>query len=115
VSTLNYHRIGKFGDSPYDHELWSASLADFEKQVALVTNNFDVNSLSDWEHALGQHRGRFVMLAFDDGYLDNDSEAFPILKVYDVSATFFIAIGFIDRLRVTRSRVYCGPRRQNRS
>lgn len=100
VLILNYHRIGRPGDSPFDHNLWSASNEDFDRQVAFLAKSFDVIGLADLEHALGQPRGQFVMLTFDDGYRDNYSVAFPILKSHGVPATFFIATGFIDRPRV---------------
>lgn len=97
VLVLNYHRIGRPDGSLFDHQLWSASAEDFERQVAFLAKNFDVIGLDDLEHALSQPRGQFVMLTFDDGYRDNFSAAFPILKSHGVSATFFIATGFIDR------------------
>lgn len=100
VLVLNYHRVGNPGDAPFDHQLWSASAEDFDRQIGFLAKNFDVIGLADLEHALSQPRGQFVMLTFDDGYRDNYSMAFPILKSHDVSATFFIATGFIDRPRV---------------
>lgn len=99
VLVLNYHRIGRPGDSLFDHQLWNASAEDFERQVAFLAKNFDAIGLDDLEHALSQPRGQFVMLTFDDGYRDNFSLAFPILKAHGVSATFFVATGFIDRPR----------------
>ena len=100
VLVLNYHRIGNPGDSLFDHNLWSASAEDFERQTAFLAKSFDVIGLADLEHALSQSRGQFVMVTFDDGYRDNYSTAFPILKSYGVPATFFIATGFIDHPRV---------------
>ena len=100
VLVLNYHRIGDPSDSLFDHKLWSASAEDFERQVAFLAKNFLVIGLGDLEHALSQPHGQFVLLTFDDGYRDNFSTAFPILKSHGVPATFFIATGFIDRPRV---------------
>lgn len=97
--TLNYHRIGDAGQSAFDRHLWSAAEEDFDRQVAFLAKNFDVIGLSDLDEVLRRKQGRFVMLTFDDGYRDNYSAAFPILKSHDVSATFFIATGFIDRPR----------------
>lgn len=97
---LNYHRIGEPGDSPFDHDLWSASAADFDQQVAFVAKNFDVIRLDELEQAIARPRGQSVMITFDDGYRDNYSVAFPILKSHGVSATFFIATGFIDRPQI---------------
>ena len=97
--TLNYHRIGDAGQSPFDRHLWSATEEDFDRQVAFLAKDFDVIGLSDLDEVLRRKRGRFVLLTFDDGYRDNYSTAFPILKSHDVSATFFIATGFIDQPR----------------
>lgn len=99
VLILNYHRIGDPAESLFDHKLWSASVEGFDRQVAFLAQNFEVIGLGDLEHALNQPRGQFVMLTFDDGYRDNYSLAFPILKSHGVSATFFIATGFIDQPR----------------
>ncbi|MFM9961592.1 MAG: polysaccharide deacetylase family protein [Planctomycetaceae bacterium] len=96
----NYHRIGDAAKSPFDPHLFSATAEDFDRQVAFLKRNFDVIGLNDLEHALTQPRGQFMMLTFDDGYRDNFSQAYPILKSHGVSATFFIATGFIDRPRV---------------
>jgi peptidoglycan/xylan/chitin deacetylase (PgdA/CDA1 family) len=38
-----------------------------------------------------------VIITLDDGYKDAYSEAFPLLKKYGFTATFFIVTGFIDQ------------------
>lgn len=96
VLILNYHRIGNGSHSPYDRNLWSATSEEFEAQVQSVTKNFDVIGLEDLDHALQQRRGRHVVFTFDDGYLDNYTEAFPILKSYNAKAAFFVTTGFLD-------------------
>lgn len=100
VLIWNYHRIGDASGSLFDPHLFSATAEDFDRQVAFLKQNFDVIGLNDLEQALRQPRGQLVMLTFDDGYRDNFSLAFPILKSHGVSATFFIATGFIDRPHV---------------
>lgn len=40
--------------------------------------------------------GKAVMLTFDDGYADNFSDAFPILKEKKFKATFFLPTGLMD-------------------
>jgi peptidoglycan/xylan/chitin deacetylase (PgdA/CDA1 family) len=51
-----------------------------------------------------QHRrpGRkpYALLTFDDGYLDNYSRAFPVLKEFEVPAVFFIPTGFIGSAKL---------------
>jgi peptidoglycan/xylan/chitin deacetylase (PgdA/CDA1 family) len=97
---LNYHRIGESRHSPLDRELWSATTEDFDRQIRAVTRDFDVIGLNDLEDVLKSLRGRQVMITFDDGYLDNYTDAFAVLKTYRAPATFFITTGFLDRPQV---------------
>ncbi len=96
VLILNYHRIGNRHDSLLDRNLWSASDEDFDAQIRMVAKNFDVVGLDDLETVMHGHSGRHVMVTFDDGYLDNYTNAYPILKSHNVPATFFITTGFLD-------------------
>lgn len=100
VLILNYHRIGDATRSLLDRNLWSASVEDFDYQVAMAARNFDVIGLDQVEQALRDPRGRFVMFTFDDGYRDNYDLAFPILKRHGVPCTFFLTTGFLDSPRV---------------
>lgn len=96
VLVLNYHRIGESRHSLLDRNLWSATTDEFDAQIRAVVRDFDVIGLDDLDYALSQRRGRAVMITFDDGYLDNYTEAFPILKLHRASATFFVTTGFLD-------------------
>ena len=106
---LNYHRIGRPGDSLLDHALWSASVEDFDKHVRLLKKSSDIIGLDQLPAAIvdlqqSSHAGsrnsssknRFSMITFDDGYLDNFELAFPVLKSHGVPGVFFIATGFLD-------------------
>ena len=99
LTVLNYHRIGEPGDTLFDPGLFSAAPEPFAAQVRYLTRNFDVIGMRDlvgWE----QRRGRFVMITFDDGYLDNYEAAYPILRAYGAPAVFFLTSGFLDTGRV---------------
>ena len=98
---LNYHRIGDPRQSPLDHGLWSALPEDFESQVAFLVRHFDVVSVNDLDEVTRQPDGRFVLLTFDDGYIDNYTHAYPTLRKFGCPATFFVATGFIDRPRMS--------------
>lgn len=93
---LNYHRIGESRHSPLDHDLWSATTEEFDRQIAAVVRDFDVIGLDDLDDVLASPRGRHVMITFDDGYLDNYTDAFPVLKRHHAPATFFVTTGFLD-------------------
>lgn len=97
VLVLNYHRIGDGSSSPYDRELWSASAEGFDAQLAFLSRQCDVISPHEIEDAFSERSGRYALITFDDGYLDNFEIAYPILRARGVPATFFIATGFIDQ------------------
>ena len=63
--------------------------------------------LKDWHNVLplneavrrleqGDLPARVVSITFDDGYADNHDVALPILLRHGLSATFFVASGFLD-------------------
>jgi peptidoglycan/xylan/chitin deacetylase (PgdA/CDA1 family) len=48
----------------------------------------------------GGKAGRRVLITFDDGYRDNFEVAYPLLREHGLTATFFLATGFIDEPRI---------------
>lgn len=106
---LNYHRIGTPGESLFDHALWSADQDDFDSQVRMLKNHFDVIGLDDLPDVVRELNGhsrlskkssRFAMISFDDGYRDNFDLAFPVLRTHEVPGVFFITSGFLDERRL---------------
>jgi len=96
VLVLNYHRIGDGRHSLFDRGLWSATPEDFACQLQFCKSCADVISPPDLPQVVKKGRGRYVLITFDDGYRDNYVTAFPILIEHVVSATFFVATGFLD-------------------
>jgi len=65
----------------------------------LRDQGYTVVLLDDLLYALAQGRSlppKPVILAFDDGYADNYTNAFPILEKYGVAAHFFIITDFVN-------------------
>ncbi len=93
---LNYHRIGDGRHSDFDRNLWSATAEEFDAQIKAVTREFDVIGLEDLDHVLSRPGGRNVLITFDDGYLDNYTDAYPILKRHNAKGLFFVTTGFLD-------------------
>jgi peptidoglycan/xylan/chitin deacetylase (PgdA/CDA1 family) len=100
VVCLNYHRIGDGRRSVFDRGLWSADAEGFGRQLRWLKAHFDVVSPADLARVVHARRGRHVLVTFDDGYRDNFTAAYPILRAERVPATFFVATGFIDHPRL---------------
>jgi hypothetical protein len=91
---MMYHRVCPLEDWLFTTCYgFSVTPNSFEKQVEYLTRNYDVISLSQLLEIL--QRGdippaKSVCFTFDDGYEDNYTYAYPILKRYGVPATFFL-------------------------
>ncbi len=92
---LNYHRVqdkaSLFFDSDLDHNA-------FDWQMHLISHYLIPISLMDSLTKLKKNQlaGGSIAVTFDDGYKDNFTAALPILEKRKVSATFFIATGFLN-------------------
>ena len=86
---LTYHRVrddGKYPDI-------SVTTQNFDKQLIYLREHFDVIPLL--EAVKSSQNGRLrnndrVSISFDDGYKDNYSKAFPVLKHHQIPATIFL-------------------------
>jgi len=67
-------------------------VTDFNWQMRLISKVFHVLPLEEALELLraGSLPRRTLAITFDDGYLDNYTEAFPILNRYGLKATFFV-------------------------
>lgn len=98
---LAYHRVFDVSDAkvfPYDLELVSASTDDFRRQMGHLKRNYTVVTMAQVLTALdGGVRlpSRPVVVTFDDGHADNYTNAFPILREFDVPATIFLTTDYI--------------------
>lgn len=90
---LMYHSISEPGIDPWD---LAVSPENFEQQLQVIQNSFELSSLSDIALSLqkGRLNNKTVALTFDDGYRDNFQIAKPLLEKYNVPATFFITNNF---------------------
>lgn len=101
VRILAYHRvfdIAKESDFPFDPELISASTANFKDQIQHVATHFVPITCADLLAAIDSGRSlprRAIIITFDDGYADNYTHAFPVLRSLGVPATIFLATAYI--------------------
>ncbi len=94
VPVLYYHLIDDNLYSPF-HSMF-VSPPDFANQMKyLKTAGYTVIPLAQIENA-GEY-SKPVIITFDDGYEDNYTNAYPILKEYNFPATVFLISGFIGK------------------
>lgn len=71
----------------------------FEKQMQFLRDYFEVIPFAEllqlWNKNLLDHKKRYCVITFDDGWLDNYTYAYPILKRYHLPATIFLPTNFI--------------------
>lgn len=96
---LTYHRIWMHPD--FDDSL-KVSLRSFERQIAYLKENYRILSGEELSDIIKHRRPipkKSVFITFDDGWNDNYTNAFPILKQSGVPAIIFISTDYIDTRR----------------
>jgi peptidoglycan/xylan/chitin deacetylase (PgdA/CDA1 family) len=92
VPILMYHRIA--ADGPPGLKPWRVAPELFDAHMnALGRAGYQTITLAEWAEALVQRRpvqGKRMVLTFDDGYSDFLSEAIPMIRRHDFSATVFL-------------------------
>lgn len=93
---LYYHRVIEFDDQgEYEpsNPLICINKDLFEAQIRYLSANTNVVTLNDFVKGYSGQKSlpkNSILITFDDGYLDNFQNAFPILKKYRVPATIFL-------------------------
>ncbi len=95
LSVLIFHRVLPEPDAIFPDEICAAR---FELVCGWLASWFNVLPLDKAVVALkaGTLPARAACITFDDGYADNCRIAMPILQRHSLTATFFIATGFLD-------------------
>jgi peptidoglycan/xylan/chitin deacetylase (PgdA/CDA1 family) len=93
---LIYHRVLPAPDFMYPYD---PDAAEFSRQMGALAEDFTVLALGEAVSRLarGALPERAVAITFDDGFADNVTVALPILAAAGLSATFFVASGYLGR------------------
>ena len=104
LAILIYHRVFH---SPDPLSPGEPTASRFDWQMAVLRRYFTPLALSEAAARLenGTLPERAVSVTFDDGYADNFNVALPILRKWEIPATFFIATGFLDGGRMWNDTV----------
>lgn len=98
VYIFNYHRIGDPKKTDFDPNVFSCDEEHFAQQVQFLKERFriiGVDELVDGVLTKKRVTEPLALITFDDGYRDNFTGAFPILREAKVPAVFFIPTSFV--------------------
>ena len=109
LSIFIFHRVLRSPDSLFPGE---PDAVRFSELLDWITSWFNVLPLDEGvrRRAAGTLPARAAAITFDDGYADNCTVALPILQRHGVTATFFVATGFLDGGCMWNDRVIAAVR-----
>lgn len=104
LSILIFHRVLPEPDPLFPSEV---DARRFDALMGWMKDWFHVLPLAEAVERLqqGSLPARAAAITFDDGYADNHAVALPILQRHGLSATFFVAVGFLDGGRMFNDTV----------
>ena len=95
IPVLNYHQINNSA-----HNALTVNTEQFEAQMKYLTekgyHTISPSELADAMENAAALPENPVLITFDDGYLDNYNNAFPILKKYNMKATIFLISDYVS-------------------
>jgi peptidoglycan/xylan/chitin deacetylase (PgdA/CDA1 family) len=107
---INFHRVldNKIDLNDYRYLGESPTIDDFDRMLNFLSSHYNVISIKDYIENIENHDpGKlFVAITFDDGYLDNYTNALPILRKYNVPATIFVSMDALDKKPLWFQQIY---------
>ena len=94
VPVVMYHRVINKSENEGMHGTYIYENIFREHMKYLKDNNFSVITFEDlnnigWRNRFDKNK-KYIIITFDDGYVDNYELAFPILKEFNFKATIFL-------------------------
>ena len=109
IPVLTFHTVANH----IDNRPWaflSTSVSAFEKTLKYLKKHkyetITLKELYQWKKSGVKDNVKRVLIHFDDGFLDNYTVAYPILKKYGFKATVFISPEFVDPRPIVRELQY---------
>lgn len=98
---LMFHHVRSSGDGSFRPNPHLDVTPDFLKAVVARLRQLDIDIVDLDEAArriaVSERGRRFAVLTFDDGYRNNLTEAYPILKAAGAPFTVYVTSGLVDR------------------
>lgn len=100
IPVLMYHEVSEVSERKKmlrgTNPAYSLSINQFHEQMKFLSdNNYQTLSLDEIVEAKGGKKEKSVVITFDDGFLNNYTNAFPILKELVFTATIFTVTDFV--------------------
>ncbi len=100
LTVLAYHRVEDIHRPGFDTFATNvtASPGEFQRQMAYLKRNYNVitcQHLAAWLRGERDLPPYAALITFDDGYADNYTCAYPILKAHGLPAVFFLVSDFM--------------------
>lgn len=97
---LVYHRVlpSQAARDTWSHHAIVVTAETFERHMRLLRRNFKVLTLDEFGRHFAESRpfdGASCLVTFDDGWLDNYTDAWPVLRRHQIPAVVFLPVNFI--------------------
>lgn len=114
LQVVLFHRVLAQQDPLFPREV---DAAQFGRLMQAVQRVYDVLPFGEAAAALREGRlpPRALVVTFDDGYADNETQALPILRQLGLRGSFFISTGFLDGGRMWNDSIIEYLRRTTRT
>jgi len=100
---FNFHRVGNDDGSAFHPNLYSCTGQRFQEIIRFLKKEFSLIGITDVVNLVNGSRRpteRLALISFDDGYIDNFTTAYPVLKSEGCPAVFFVQTDFIDGVEI---------------
>ncbi|HEY0161749.1 MAG TPA: polysaccharide deacetylase family protein [Edaphobacter sp.] len=98
ILVINHHRVGDASASRFDRDVFSASADAFDMQLKYFKRYFNVvagEELEDLVSGRTPLRHTHIAVTFDDGYRNDYTTSFPVLKANNCRGTFFLVPEYV--------------------
>mgnify|MGYP001307773922 FL=1 len=96
VPVLMYHKIGPVENENSPNAYLSVKTEQFEEQIKYLSEQGYTFLFPDERHYADQCE-KPVIITMDDGYMDNYTNAYPILKKYNAKATIYMIGSYVHK------------------
>lgn len=103
ILIVNHHRVGDASKSRFDRGVFSATEEELDGQIKYFKKHLNLvfgEELEELVSGRTKLRGMHVALTFDDGYLDNYTGAFAVLRANETGAAFFLVPEYVGSAAV---------------